>query len=197
MAQELINVFSAEVFVDICSGSGSMMKGVLKKNIRGVSICRTQAHKSFQMKQLIEFVKVHRLVNVSNAPEKPAELIDYEKVRFIEFMFSRVLKTIIFPGGGVYEQILNLSIHQSRGACGKARPWWSGAWSGTWSGAWSGACARRRGHADAHAPIAPIAPIAAIAGARGPGCAPRGPARDAQRFRGIRPLSGGIELQII
>lgn len=80
LTQEFIEQFNIKCVVAIRPGSGNSMKAVLLKNIRGVAICRTHAHKKFLHKNLIEFTQSQRLANLADgAPTKSEKIVAYEK----------------------------------------------------------------------------------------------------------------------
>jgi len=56
-----------------------MLKAVLSSNARGIAVCKSKAHKSWVMKNLEQFVAVHRLVNYDHMPTKPPEVTAWEE----------------------------------------------------------------------------------------------------------------------
>ena len=58
LAQEMLNVFKAEVLLDASPGSGQTMLAVLLANLRGVAIARNSVHQKFIMSNLLDWVKV-------------------------------------------------------------------------------------------------------------------------------------------
>ena len=55
------------------------LKACIDRNIRAVGICDTKEHQKFAMQNLVGWVHTQNLINMANAPQKPQELIEYEK----------------------------------------------------------------------------------------------------------------------
>ena len=78
LTQELIRIFGVEVAILCTTGAGFGLMACIERNIRAVGICETNDHRKFVMQQLINFVRAQRLVNMSSAPVKAAEMVKWE-----------------------------------------------------------------------------------------------------------------------
>ena len=79
LVQELIRVFDIECMVVFTVGSGVALRACVERNIRAVGICDTKEQRQFVMQNIMEWVHTQNLVNMTNAPKKPQELMEYEK----------------------------------------------------------------------------------------------------------------------
>ena len=52
LKQELMNIFSAEIFVDCSPQSGYGVRAALLENVRAVAVCRNKTHKEFILKNV-------------------------------------------------------------------------------------------------------------------------------------------------
>ena len=81
LTKEMINVFDVGTVVAFQVGSGVVLKGVLMANGRGIAVCKSRAHKTWVMKNMDDFVAVHRLVTYPDMPKKPQALVRWEETR--------------------------------------------------------------------------------------------------------------------
>ena len=81
LGQEIISVFEPEVMFVLDVGSGEFLKAALLAKIFAVGICKNDAHKTFVMDTLREWVKTMKLVNMNaDAPKKPDDIVAYENM---------------------------------------------------------------------------------------------------------------------
>jgi hypothetical protein len=81
LGQKIIATFEPEVLFVMDVGSGEFLKAALLAKIFAVGICKNDAHKTFVMDTLREWVKTMKLVNMNaDAPKKPDDIIAYEKM---------------------------------------------------------------------------------------------------------------------
>lgn len=77
LTQEMIHVWQVQLVVDLTPQGSQSMLAVLKENIRGVAVCRNQAHKEFLMNNLVAEIKTHNLIQAT-PPAKSPELLAWE-----------------------------------------------------------------------------------------------------------------------
>ena len=81
LGQEIIGVFEPEVLFVLDVASGEFLKAALMAKIYAVGICKNNAHKTFVMETLREWVKAKSLVNMNaDAPKKPDDIVAYENM---------------------------------------------------------------------------------------------------------------------
>ena len=68
-----------EVAILCATGAGYGLMACISRNIRAVGLCETNEHRKFVMQQLISYVRAQRLVNMSTAPAKAQELVEWER----------------------------------------------------------------------------------------------------------------------
>ena len=78
LTQEMIRIFGVEVAVLCTTGAGFSLMACIERNIRAIGICETNGHRKFVMQQLINYVRAQRFVNMSAAPVKAPELLQWE-----------------------------------------------------------------------------------------------------------------------